>query len=316
MPSKGFFTQGVVVFFSKQLEIADVAELLGDAATVTTIEEGTAPRSGPAVLIEFDAANGGVAALDLINSVWPDALGDPKNDAKTFAEWSTGHFGPFAYPGGLTRATDYAWNWERASDHLALQEAYVRIRISYVFGKDKDVPLLPENYDPRAELEYLTGLVQKLLKHPAAICYFNPNGEVLMTAAQLEASLQFHSENDLPPLETWSNIRLYNLDETWTLMDCVGNEQLDQPDHEAGFPRREFSTDDVATFLRHATMHLLSHADEIEDGHTSNGPGDIPWEGYHATDPLSDPPRRVIRWLPGGLEELPDMLLHGIKKKV
>jgi hypothetical protein len=314
MPTKGFFSQGVVVFFSKPLEIAEIGDLLGGPAKVKTISEGMSAGSGPALIVEFDPEKGGVAVVDLTNGLWPDAMGDPKEDPKTFAAWSMGQFGPFAYPGGLSRATDYAWNWERASDHLALQQSYVRIRISYVFGADEDTPVLPKDYDPRAELDYLTGLVQGLLKHPGAICYFNPNGEVLMTAEQLDASLQFHSENELPPLETWSNIRLYNVDETWTLMDCVGNEQLDQPDHEAGFPRRDFSPDDVAAFLRNATMHMLSHDDEIVDGDTSNGPGDIAWEGYHATDPLSDPPRRVIRWLPTGLDELPEMLLDGIKK--
>ena len=315
MPAKGLFTQGVVVLFNRQLKLGDITPLLAEFRVLKTVEEAT-PMSGPAVVIEFDKESSGMAIVDLTNDEWPDTMGSSQENADIIAAWSMGHYGPFAHSGGLTRATDNATHWEQASDELARQMAFARIKITYSLGCESADPIVQEKCDPRGELDYLISIVQALLKHPSAIGYFNPNGEVLMNTQQLQESLTYHREQQLAPLEVWSKIRAYHIDESWTLMDCVGNEQLDLPDHETGFNRHEISMDEMAAFVRNATMHMLTDPDDvIRDGDTSHGPGDMPWEGYRATDPLSDPPRRVIRWLPANAKELPEMLLDGIKKK-
>jgi hypothetical protein len=54
--------------------------------------------------------------------------------------------------------------------------------MSYVFGSKKDALTLPEDYDPVAEMQFLSRAVMALLKAPGVICYFNPNGEQLLAA--------------------------------------------------------------------------------------------------------------------------------------
>src|SRR5256885_16386689 len=103
-----------------------------------------------------------------------------------------------------------------------------------------DSPVMPADCDPLAELRFVTSVALAILDHPRALAYFNPNGEVLLPAKLVRDSLAHAAEHGLPPLDLWSGVRLYNLEEGWTLMDSVGNEQLDMPDHEAVFQKGPF----------------------------------------------------------------------------
>ncbi|MDJ0847938.1 MAG: hypothetical protein QNK04_06055 [Myxococcota bacterium] len=38
-------------------------------------------------------------------------MGDPQREPLLMGAWSMGHFGPFAYPGGLERAAQQCWGW-------------------------------------------------------------------------------------------------------------------------------------------------------------------------------------------------------------
>jgi len=97
----------------------------------------------------------------------------------TFGAWSMGHFGPLAFPGGLARARQHVWLWEAGRTVPEGHRGFIRIRMSYVFGTGQDARVLPENYQPLAEMMFLSRVVRALLNMSSVLCYFNPNGEVL-----------------------------------------------------------------------------------------------------------------------------------------
>ena len=190
-----------------------------------------------------------------------------------------------------------------------------RFLISYVFGIDdpddeEEVPLLPEDYDPIKELDYLTKAVTAVLEAPEAICYFNPGGEVIRDATGLRQGLNHAWNHNLPALDMWTNVRIYRADEEWSLMDTVGNGQFDVPDLEAVFENDRFEPSEVEGFLRSASLYMLRGDEEIEDGDTADGPGQVSWRAIECEDALSDPPRPTIRWLPDDGTEPPAELLE------
>src|SRR5262249_47299033 len=138
---------------------------------------------GPTLVVTFLPEVNGYAAVDVVNQPWPDGMGDPKNDPKTFGAWGTGHFGPLTFPGGLARAGQHSWAWEGGQNVAAKHRGFIRIRLSYTFGAKRDAPIMPEDYSPLAEMVFLSRMVQAVLKAPGVMCYFNSNGEVLRDRA-------------------------------------------------------------------------------------------------------------------------------------
>ncbi len=92
------------------------------------------------------------------------------------------------------------------------------------------------------------------------------------------------------------------------LMDTVGMEQLDLPDHEACFPSELVDPDEVAGMLRNLQCYVVSTGNEIEPGDTGDGPGGR-WQAHHSAEALVSPPRPAIRWLPLHGRSAPDALL-------
>ncbi|HZV03536.1 MAG TPA: DUF4261 domain-containing protein [Gemmataceae bacterium] len=246
-------------------------------------------------------------AVDLVDQVWPDHMGDPKKDPITFGAWSMGFFGPFAFPGGLEMASQQCWAWQAGNSVASHHKGFIRIRSSYVYGAGEDAPVMPKDYAAIPELEFVTNVALTLLGLPEALCYFNPNGEVLRDRNGLRESLEFARSADLLPLDIWSNIRLFNIDSDWLLMDTVGNRQLDLPDIEACFCRG-YACRDVDRFLRNVTWYLHQKGEIIEDGDTMDGPGGIRWQAKSYENGLAAPPRRVLGWLPMDEAEVPEKL--------
>lgn len=87
--------------------------------------------------------------------------------------------------------------------------------------------------------------------------------------------MSYHREHNLPPLNVWTNIRLFNVTDDWLMMDTVGNWQLDIADQEAIFPKGAFSPQGVDNFLRNASLYILTNGPVIKDGNTMDGPGGI-----------------------------------------
>jgi hypothetical protein len=307
---KGFFTQGSAVLLSRQVSLNEVCECLKDYQIAKRIESSDDPNFGGAsAIIAYKPEVNGYVSVDVFPAPWPDHMGDPKEDAMLFATWSMGHFGPHTYPGGLKRACQQAWRWPEAKSLVPKHVAVIRLRMSYVFGAGKDSPVMPNDYEPQHELSFLTKLVSSFSSLDAALCYFNPNGEVVVPFDQFADSLEHCATHQLPPLDLWSNIRLFNVDETWKLMDSVGNPQLEILDHEVAFPQGLVDPQEVDHFIRNATAYILTNGDVIKDGDTMDGPGNRRWQAKRFENSISDPPREVLRWLPVNVPNIPAGLL-------
>jgi hypothetical protein len=150
-------------------------------------------------------------------------------------------------------------------------------------------------------LQELTRLIEALARHPAVVCYFNPNGEIVLPPERFSELLKWSAEANLPPLQVWSNIRFFNLNGTadgWFFMDTVGMWQLDVPDHEVYLPGKRYSFAEVDGFLRNAALYVLTNGPVIKDGDTMDGPGNVRWQGKTFADSFTEPPREVLRWFP------------------
>jgi hypothetical protein len=132
--------------------------------------------SGASLLVPYRTDVNGFFTVDVVNTTWPDGMGDPKSDVTTFAAWSMGHFGPWAFPHSLKRASQHAWGWAPAESIGQGHAGFIRIRLSYGFGAADDKPVLPRNYDPLDEMNFVSRLVLAVLNAPGLLCYFNPNG--------------------------------------------------------------------------------------------------------------------------------------------
>lgn len=299
MPHKGTFTQTFVVLLERPVAVETVAQRIS-AFPIARRAPGSESwaMGGPSLVLPFRPEANGMVAIDVVDRSWPDSMGDPQGDPTVFGAWAMGNFGPFAFPAGLQRAGQHAWAWEEGRDVACKHQAFVRMRMSYVFGTDDSAPVIPADYKPIDELHFLTDLLVPLMTLPEALCYFNPNGEVLRDRSFVEGVLEFSRERNLPPLDLWSNIRFFRLEENWLMMDTVGNAQLDLPDLEACFVASTYDLEEIDVFLRATTSYLLEEGDVIETEDTIKGPGRKTWVAHRFEDSYSSPPRRVIRLIP------------------
>ena len=297
--AKGFFTQGVGLLLSRAVTLDEIEPLLGEFPIVRRIEEAPTPdMSGPSFTVAFRPDVNGYVTVDCQDRVWPDHMGDPKREPALFGAWSMGFCGPLAFPGNLERAAQQSWGWDGARAVPGEHRAFVRIRSSYVLGAGEEAKVIPPDYDPVAELLFVTRVARAVLRLPSALAYFNPNGETLRSAETIDESLEFHAQRQLPPLDIWSNVRLFNPGNGWLLMDTVGMGQLDRPDCEACFPKDAYDPGEVDNFFRNCSLYLLKQGEIIKHGDTMNGPGGVNWRAHHVEEPLCAPPRRVLRWFP------------------
>jgi len=296
---KGMFTQGAVVLLNGETSLDEIASMLPDIEIVGRQEaEEDWVFGGDTLLVAYRPEVNGLIVIDWVNRTWPDHMGDPENEPMIMGAWSMGHFGPFAFPGGLARAGEQSWGWEPGHTIAEQHTGFLRIRSSYAFGAAENDPIIPKEYQPLPELEFITKLAIALLDLPNALCYYNPNGEVLCDKETLRESLNHAAKNDFPPLDAWSNVRLFNINEEWVLMDTVGNDQLDFKDCEACFSVEAFDPAEVANFLRNSSLYLHKNTKVIKDGDSMDGPGEQNWQATNIESSVCDPPREVLRWLP------------------
>ncbi|MEM9588464.1 MAG: DUF4261 domain-containing protein [Planctomycetota bacterium] len=313
---KGLFTQGMSVLLKEPLSTPELKRLLARFDFVET--QSTDEEGSPEVLV-FDYRPDLNAYLLVMpsSSPWPDDMGDPEGNTNDFVAWSVGQFGPLAHPGGLQRAIDQSWGWEDGGDVVQQHQAHVRLLIGYVnpsAPEDADdpedwMPMIPTDYDAMGEMQFLTRAITAVLESPKALCYFNPGGEILRDEGGLRSGLNHAWNYELPPLDMWVNVRLFHVDQDWSVMDTVGNGQLDLPDLEAVFRSDKFRHEDVERFLRTASIYLLESDQDVEDGDNADGPGDLSWNALECEDSLSDPPRETIRWFPEDGSEFPEAFL-------
>jgi hypothetical protein len=317
--AKGLFTQGMCVLLSKPVPLETLREKLA-AFDIVGVQESVVDEASPETLVfNFRPEVGGHLLVTPSSEAWPDHMGDPESAPDVFVAWSLGQFAPLAFPGCLQRAAEQSWGWEDGEHVIGQHTAHLRLLISYVLGGDDaaegegdqdDVVLIPPDYDPLEELRFLTKAVSALLELPEAICYFNPGGEVLRDQTSLRQGLNFAWNYEVPPLDMWTNVRLFRAEKNWALMDTVGMGQLDQPDIEAVYDTSRYQPADVERFLRDASLYLVSSDETFEDGDTADGPGDISWNAIECSESLSDPPRETIRWFPDDGTDPPSELLR------
>ena len=312
--AKGLFTQGMCVLLRNPLSSEEIQECLKGITFQGRLDSIGDDETEETLVYRYSPEANGSLLVMPSSSVWPDDLGDPDESPERFVAWSLGQFGPLAFPGGLQRAADQSWGWEGADEAIQHHTAHVRFLISYVMDgeheQEDDAPLIPEDYDPLDELQFLTKVVANLLEHEDAICYFNPGGEVLREEEGLRRGLNYAWNHDLPPLDMWTNVRLFRADKQWTLMDTVGNSQFDLPDLEAAFQSEQYDPSEVEGFLRSATLYMLRDHDVVQDGDSADGPGETSWVAMECNDALSDPPRETIRWIPADGTTPPSELLE------
>lgn len=302
---KGFFTQGGILLLKHPVELSELGALLDAFGDVRRVGDGTGhwAMGGDSLVVSLGLENNAAAAIDVVAQPWPDSMGDPKTDSMVFASWSMGHFGPLAWPGGLERAMGHAWTWPEGREIAPDHTAFIRVKVSYVFGAGPDTKVIPENYDPVAELHQTTRLLLALAEHPAVIAWFNPNGELLLPPSEVAEILEWSEANEVHPMNAWTNVRMLKLDgiaDGWMLMDTVGMGQVEAADMEAFFPTEEFDPSEVARFLRNASNYLVTQGPVINDNDTMNGPGDVNWQARSYEESFYVPPRRTLRWFPFG----------------
>jgi hypothetical protein len=303
---QGLFVQSAAVLFETMPSLEQVQAALSEFEGARTFEgrEGAGWLGGfPGVLVDFRPEVNGKVAVDLIDRPWPDHMGDPQSDPDLFNAWSMGSFGPFVFPGNLSRAAEQSVVWADGAMHaVGHHTGFLRLRVSYVFGldpEDEDATVLPDDHDPIAELDFLIRLSMALLQLPGALAYFNPNGEVIMPGEEMADSLLHAAGVKLPPLDLYGHVRLVRLhdEDGWLLMDTVGLEQLGIDDHEIAFPPGAIEADAGAAFLRNLSMYLLHNGPVMEEGHTVEGPGGK-WIAFDPGESIFAPPRPVLRWFP------------------
>jgi len=296
---KGFFTQGVAVLLKQKVTLADIEPLLKSFKIVKRNDDHEKwELSGPSFLVEYRPEVNGFVSIDIVDQVWPDKMGDTKTEPTVFAAWGMGHFGPFAFPGGLERARQHSYNWKEGSQAAAEHQGFIRIRISYVFGTPENAPVLPDDYKPVDELNFITQIVMELLRHPSAICYFNPNGELLAERAFMERVTAHYQKVKLPPVDLWANRRMFKFNESWMLMDTVGMQQLDLDDIEACYKSGSFYPGDIGLFLGNTSLYLAGAGAVIKDGETIDGPNKVLFRAKRFNEAKAAPPRKTLRFHP------------------
>ncbi|MBI5533757.1 MAG: DUF4261 domain-containing protein [Deltaproteobacteria bacterium] len=296
---KGMFMQGLAVLLRERPSLDDIEQALSGFDIVKRVEPGEFSwMSGLfGVVVAMRPQVNGYVVVDVVDRPWPDAMGDPKTDSLLFGAWSMGFFGPLTFPGGMQRAVSHAYGWPGAKAAAEGHRAFVRVRVSYVLGAAAGAPVAPADQDAEGELMFATNVARALSRIPGALAYFNPNGEVLLHPDELHLSMGQARDQDLPPLDAWSNVRMFKVDDAWMMMDTVGLGQLDLEDHEAWFRKGACDPNSVGTWLRNLSVYV-QRGGKIADGDTSDGPRGVHWRARRVDESQLSPPRAVIRWAP------------------
>ena len=127
----------------------------------------------PTWVIAWRPEVNGHVTVDVVDAPWPDNMGDPKSPGgqSLFAAWSMGFMGPMTWPGNLLRAIQYteAFGDKAAADGAKKHRAFVRIRSTYVLGSDDDAKVMPDDYQARPELEFVTSVAAAVAAAPGVL---------------------------------------------------------------------------------------------------------------------------------------------------
>ena len=294
---KGLFTQGVAVLFSEPPSLAQLRLLLEDYEIVSENPLGTNQwqMESASFRIACRPEVDGYCLLDVVVRSWPDHLGNSDREPALNAAWSLGHFGPFATSGSLARAIEHAHRWEHAAQLAPQHTAFVRMRISYTPSASGPPAPLPDDYDALPELEWLVTLANHVCRHPRALAFFNPNGEVLLPPEMLASVIEDAKTKEAPPLDSMVNVRLAHV-EGWQLVDTIGMAQLDLPDQEIVCPEGVSSSEELSAFLFDAAYHMVTTEIPIATDNSTFGPGGTEWVATTRVSAIREPARTTVHW--------------------
>lgn len=306
------FVETMVVLLRSAPTIEEMRTVFGEFTINRARKEGidTWEHCGPALFLEYRPEYFGQFVVDIVDRPWPDEMDFDKPDTALHKAWVEGCFGIETCPGALERAIEHSWVWPEGREAVKEAKAFLRVRTTFSLDRDEEFEeddWIPDDYFAPEELMEMHSVVLALLKLPQAICYFNPQGEVLRDEASFDEADELYFENEVPALELWSNVRLFRFDDQWTMMDTVGNSQIQVPDFEAVFFAEAYSPADVEQFLRIATMYFLEDA-EFESREGLKDENGVNWKLSIQLDSLCDPPRQIIRLTPDDQRELPEGL--------
>lgn len=308
MPSRSI-TQCVALLLEKPVTLDQIANLLHEHSIVHESQETEVPWvfSGPRLIYDFRPEINGLLSIDIVDRKWPDHMGSMKSEQEQelFGAWATSHFGPITYPGALERAAN---NHDEGADLVSKHRAFIRLRISYVFGGDKDALVNPTGYDAIAELNFITDMAVKLLELPGTLAFFNPGGEVLIPKSALCDTYEFSEKIGFTPPDLWTSFRTFEIERNWLVADFVGLGLIDGIDTELCFqPGTDINQ--VFQCLAGLRNYSIENSPTFMDNDTIDGPGRKLWRALNSDISLGVPPRPVVRFLPKEVKNIPASLL-------
>jgi hypothetical protein len=303
------FVETMVLLLRSAPTLDEIKSVLGDFKINKVRNQGidTWEHCGPALFLEYREEYFGQYVIDIVDRPWPDELDYDKPDTKLHKAWREGCFGISTCPGALERAAEQSWVWPEGREQIKQAKAFLRVRTTFMLDRDEEFEeddWIPEDYDAPEELMEIHTIVSALFNLPQVICYFNPQGEVLRDAKSFEEADDLYYDNELPALELWCNVRLFRVNEEWTMMDTVGNSQIGVPDLEAVFFADAYSPAEVDELLRLTTMCFLENPDF--DGESMQDEKGTTWKMTHHADSICDPPRQVVRLIPDDSRKVPE----------
>lgn len=295
---KGFYTQAVVLLYSETPQLATLRWTLESRGyRVTGIEDDASwpEMSGPSLTVEWRPGVNGRCLVDITDSPWPDGMGGPKEEGKTFGAWAMGAYGPCTHPGGLERAVQFPV-WPGAGQCVASHRAFVRVRTSYAMQGGEDARVAPPDYDATAEVCWLLEVAATLLGLEGALAFFNPGGELLLSPELLEQAMAESRERQMPPIQAVVSTHGIRVDEHWWLGDTVGLAQLDMPDFELSLRRRDLDQEKWLLFPLNLAVYMVTQGVRFETGHTTEGPEGELLRAEVRSEACYAPPRQVVHW--------------------
>lgn len=270
------------------IEQADeaLASLTGSRRVIKGSYEYDPWVGGDSVMIEEGAT--GITMVDVVNQAWPDGMGEPESEPLLFIAWATGMFGPSVFPGALERAVSIGRHRVDGARQVYRHVAFFRIR---TLGT-------PSRSNAQRDLTWIAAIADALLKLPDALCFFDPNGEVLLSRELFESRYPAWSQQRSFPLDLWTSVRTLTdlAHPNWEIIDIIGLRRFGFPDHEIVVRKNRFTADDLAAFLSDLGARVLDAREVPGHGEQLVGPDGVNFHARSEVHALGSPVRPVIRW--------------------
>lgn len=309
-----FFSQCIAVLCSEAPGLAELRLILErEGYTIKADEDvsGWPEMQGAGLTLAADFENGASCWVDICEFTWPDDLGVTGNPTLVTGAHMMGAFGPFVHPGALERAL-LAPGYQSAAPDARNHRAFVRFRVSNLIPASEDTSEASfasvENANPVWEIAYLLRVAASLREMPAALAYFNPNSELLLSMQGLAGILTFAFEQKTYPIEAVCRVRGCPVDDEWSLVDSIGMGQLGLRDHEFAWADAEVSCQEQLEFLINLLHYQIDQSAPMTSGNTTDGPPDKLWRAEERETSIMIPVRKVLHWTIDGSPSEPDHL--------